>query len=102
MKTNLLTRLIGFIFGLSASLIAVFTFVLGIALCTTIIGAVIGIPIAVYSIAFVFYGIHFAFTYLITGKYEIFKKGGFVPKYKNEDLRWKYTEFTVDNRYINN
>ena len=100
---DILIRILGVMFGLGISFLGLILLVFGIAFCTSAIGILVGIPLIVYSFSFIIGGIIGAFKMLVNGKCDFkFKKYEVVPKIELKDLRWKYTEFKLDERYINN
>lgn len=96
-------RVLGVMFGLCISFAGLILLVFGIAFCTSAIGILVGIPLIVYSFSFIIGGIISGFKTLVNGKSSFkFKKYEPVSKFELKDLRWKYTEFKMDERYINN
>ena len=107
---NVLIRVFGAILGLGITLSGLLLLLVGIALCTTIIGIIVGIPMIFYSFVFIPGGIVGAFEMAVKGKCE-FKfinkiKKAYTSKIETEpepkDLRGIYTMFKIDNSYINN
>ena len=104
---EILIRGLGLMFGLGISFLGLILLIFGIAFCTSAIGILFGIPLIIYSFSFIVSGIVCGFKTLVNGKSDFkfldkFKKSDIVPKTKIDGLRWTYTEFKLDERYINN
>ncbi len=91
------------IFGLGVSFLGLILLVFGIAFCTSAIGILVGISLIIYSFSLIIGGMISGFKTFVDGKSGFkFKKYEPVHKFGIEDLRWKYTEFKMDEQYINN
>lgn len=100
---EILIRMLGLIFGLGVSFIGLILLIFGIAFCTSAIGLLVGIPLILYSFSLIIGGMISGFKTLVNGKSSFkFKKYEAVPKFELKDLRWTYTEFKMDESYINN
>ncbi|MEI8128676.1 MAG: hypothetical protein WCG95_03560 [bacterium] len=100
---EILIRILGAMFGLGISFTGLILLIFGIAFCTSAIGILFGIPLIVYSFSFIIGGIIGGFKTAVNGKSNFkFKRYEPVPKFELKDLHWKYTEFKLDERYINN
>lgn len=98
---EILIRVLGVVFGVNVSFAGLILLVFGIAFCTSAIGILFGISLIIYSFSLIIGGIIGGFKTIVNGKCDFkFKKA--VPKFELKDLRWKYTEFKLDERYINN
>ena len=96
-------RGLGLMFGLGVSFLGLILLVFGIAFCTSAIGIIVGIPLIVYGFSLIIGGVISGFKTIVNGKSDFkFKKCEAVPEFGLNDLRWKYTEFKMDERYINN
>lgn len=90
-------------FGLGISFTGLILLIFGVAFCTSAIGILVGIPLIIYSFSLIIGGVINCFKSLVNGKFGFkFKKCEVVPKFELKDLRWKYTEFKMDESYINN
>lgn len=103
---EILVRGFGMMFGLSISFTGLILLIFGIAFCTSAIGIFVGIPLIIYSFNLIIGGIIGGLK-AVWGKYEFkflhkSKKSDIVPKIEIENLRWTYTEFKLDESYINN
>lgn len=98
---EIFVRILGLIFGLCISFAGLILFVFGIAFCSSAIGILVGIPLIIYSFSLIIGGIIGVFKMAVNGKCD-FKFKKVVPKIVIEDLHRKYTEFKMDERYINN
>lgn len=93
----------GMIFGLGISFTGLILLIFGIAFCTSVIGLLVGIPLILYSFSLIIGGTISGFKTVVNGKSDLkFKKYEPVPKFELKDLRWAYTEFKLDEWYINN
>ena len=100
---EIIIRTLGLMFGLGVSFLGLIFLIFGIAFCTSAVGLIVGIPLIVYSFSLIIGGIIGGFKIVVNGKCDFkFKKCEAVPKFVIEDLRWKYTEYKLDERYINN
>ena len=104
---EILVRILGVMFGLGISFAGLILLVFGIAFCSSAIGILVGIPLIIYSFRLMVGGMINGFKMLVNGKCNFkfldkFKKSDIVPKTKIDDLRWTYTEFKLDESYINN
>lgn len=96
-------RALGMIFGLGISFIGLILLIFGIAFCTSAIGLLVGIPLIIYSFSLIIGGMISGLKSVVNGKSDFkFKKYEPIPKFGLKDLRWTYTEFKLDERYINN
>lgn len=93
-------------FGLFISFVGLLLLVFGVAFCTSAIGLLVGIPLILYSFSLIIGVMISGFKTLggkCNGKPDFkFKKYEDVPKFELKNLRWKYSEFKLDERYINN
>ncbi len=64
---NVLIRLLGVIFSGGVSITGSLLLIFGIALCTSVVGIVVGVPMIIYGIGLVFSGVALALKAIIRG-----------------------------------